>query len=75
VKWKASLYDKRVANFLKERRGAQTYEDFASRIGLSKSVLFRIENLQQSLTLAKLDTLCKRLRTNPEALFLDKRAK
>ncbi|PAW79254.1 MAG: hypothetical protein B9S32_04685 [Verrucomicrobia bacterium Tous-C9LFEB] len=66
---RASPYDKKVAEFLRSRRGEQTYRDFAPRLGMSRSTLHRLENLEQSVTLAKLHAIAQRLRTSVETIL------
>ena len=66
---RTSPYDKKVAEFLRKRRGEQTYRDFAPQIGMSRSALHRIENLEQSVTLAKLHAIAQRLRTSVEEML------
>lgn len=57
-----SAYDKKVASFLKKSRGSQSYREFAPKLGLTRSVLHRLENQEQSITLAKLDQIAKKLK-------------
>jgi transcriptional regulator with XRE-family HTH domain len=64
-----SRYDEKVAAFLRKRRGSQTYRDFAPTLGMSSSTLHRLENLEQSITLAKLHAIARRLRTTVEEIF------
>lgn len=64
-----SPYDKKIASFLKKRRGEMTIRDFAKIAGMSKSALFRIENLEQSMTMASLHSLAQRLRTSVEEIL------
>jgi transcriptional regulator with XRE-family HTH domain len=64
-----SPYDRIVADFLRARRGKQTYRDFAPKLGISRSVLHRLENMEQSITLAKLHAIAQRLRTSVEEIF------
>lgn len=66
---RASPYDRKVAEFLRKRRGNQTYRDFAPKLGMSSSGLHRLENLEKSITLAKLHKLAQRLRTTVEEIF------
>jgi len=66
---RVSPYDRKVADFLRKRRGEQTYRDFAPKLGMSSSGLHRLENLEQSITLAKLHALAQRLRTTVEEIF------
>lgn len=46
-----------------------TIRDFAKIAGMSKSALFRIENLEQSMTMASLHSLAQRLRTSVEEIL------
>jgi transcriptional regulator with XRE-family HTH domain len=66
---RASPYDRKVADFLRKRRGEQTYREFAPKLGMSRSALHRLENLEQSITLAKLHAIAQRLRTSVEEIF------
>lgn len=50
-----------LADFLKKRRGPLTLSHFARKLGLPPSTLFRLENVQQSATLAKLRQIMERL--------------
>jgi len=68
---KPSPQDQRVAAFLKNRRGDKTYREFAPKIGLTRSTLHRLENLEQSITLAKLHAIAQRLRTTVERILGD----
>ncbi len=64
-----SPYDQKVAAFLRKRRGTMTYREFAPNLGLSSSTLHRLENLDQSITLAKLHAIAQRLRTTVEDIL------
>ena len=64
-----SPYDQKVAAFLRRKRGDKTYRQFAPTLGMSSSKLHRLENLQQSITLAKLHSIALRLRTTVEAIL------
>jgi len=68
---KPSPQDQRVAAFLRSRRGDETYREFAPKIGLTRSTLHRLENLEQSITLAKLHAIAQRLRTTVERILGD----
>jgi len=59
-----SPYDERVAAFLRMRRGEQTYRQFAPKLGMSSSTLHRLENMEQSITLAKLYAVAQRMRVS-----------
>jgi transcriptional regulator with XRE-family HTH domain len=64
-----SPYDERVAAFLRRKRGEMTYRQFAPKLGMSSSTLHRLENLEQSITLAKLHALAMRVRTTIEEIL------
>jgi transcriptional regulator with XRE-family HTH domain len=64
-----SPHDHKVAEFLRSRRGDRTYRDFAPKLGLSRSTLHRLENLEQSITLAKLHAIAQRLRTSVDEII------
>lgn len=66
---KPSPYDHKIAEFLRKRRGKQTYRDFAPKLGMSRSTLHRLENLEQSITIAKLHAIALRLRTSIEEIL------
>jgi len=58
-----SPYDQKVAAFLRKKRGDLTYREFAPKLGMTSSTLHRLENMDQSITLAKLHAIAQRLRT------------
>jgi DNA-binding Xre family transcriptional regulator len=64
-----SQYDAKVAAFLRRRRGSLTYREFAPTLGMSSSKLHRLENLEQSITLAKLAAIAERLRTSVDEIL------
>lgn len=53
--------DRKLAAYLRKTRGHMPYARFAKKTGLTPSTLFRLENGQQSITLARLDRLMMRL--------------
>lgn len=64
----ASL-QQRFGRYLRKRRGKLTYEQFARRVGVSKSTLQRLELGQQNFTITTLDRLMRKLKcTAAEAL-------
>jgi len=54
--------DRKLAQFLKSQRGEMSYAQFSKKTGFTASSLFRLENCQQSITLARLHGLMKRLK-------------
>lgn len=63
------LYDQRLSEYLRRKRGDQTVRAFARKIGLTHGTLHRIENLQQSLTVGKLGTVMDKLGCTWEEVF------
>jgi transcriptional regulator with XRE-family HTH domain len=61
--------EERMAQFLKERRGAQTYAAFAKKLGLPPSTLFRLENCHQSPTLRLLEQILEKLKCSYQDVF------
>jgi transcriptional regulator with XRE-family HTH domain len=61
--------DKQFASFLRQRRGTTPYAQFAKKLGMTQSSLFRLENGQQSLTLKKLQQILDRLSANITDVF------
>lgn len=55
-------YRKQLSDFLKRRRGKQTYAAFARKLGISGSTLQRLEAMQQNVTIDTLEQILKRLR-------------
>jgi transcriptional regulator with XRE-family HTH domain len=53
--------DRRFARFLRRRRGAKSYADFARQLGLATSTTFRLERGRQSITLRSLARILDRL--------------
>lgn len=61
--------DQQLALFLRKQRGKATFADFARKLGLSASTLYRLENGQQSITLQKLEQVLKRLKCSLDDVF------
>lgn len=62
---------KQLAEFLKEKRGDQTFEQFSRKMGLSGSTLQRIEMMQQNVTIDTLGHIVNRLRCRVSDVFRD----
>jgi DNA-binding Xre family transcriptional regulator len=60
---------KQLAGFLRKRRGALTYKQFALKTGISDSTLQRMEVGEQNVTLKTLEQLCERLNCGVSELF------
>src|SRR3954464_1748537 len=67
--WVASELDEKLAAFLRKKRGEMTYADFSRKVGLPKSTIFRLEQLQQSITLGRLETVMQRLKCTLDDIF------
>ena len=61
--------EQQLADFLRKKRGDDTYAAFARRTGLPPSTLFRLEQGQQSLTLGRLEQIMKRLKAKLLDIF------
>ncbi|HEY6154714.1 MAG TPA: helix-turn-helix transcriptional regulator [Candidatus Udaeobacter sp.] len=60
---------KQLAEFLKKKRGDQTLQQFARKIGLSDSTLQRIEMMEQNVTIDTLQHIVNRLRCTVSEIF------
>jgi DNA-binding Xre family transcriptional regulator len=58
-----------LAEFLKKKRGDQTFQQFARKMGLSNSTLQRIEVMEQNVTLDTLEHIIDRLRCRASDIF------
>ena len=61
--------EKRLAENLKARRGQQTQEVFAKKVGISRATLTRLENCTQNTTLKTLEQISNALRCDIGDLF------
>jgi DNA-binding Xre family transcriptional regulator len=62
---------KQLAEFLKKKRGDQTFKQFSRKVGLSDSTLQRIEMMEQNVTIDTLQHIVDRLRCNVSDIFRD----
>jgi DNA-binding Xre family transcriptional regulator len=62
---------KRLAEFLKKKRGDQTFQQFARKMGLSDSTLQRIKMMEQNVTIDTLQHIVDRLRCKVSDIFGD----
>jgi transcriptional regulator with XRE-family HTH domain len=60
---------KQLAEFLRWKRGDQTFQQFARKIGLSDSTLQRIEMMQQNVTIDTLEQIATRFRRRYQIFF------
>ncbi len=61
--------DQKLARFLRQQRGTQTFAQFARKLGVGESTLHRIENGQQSVTLRALGQILRALHCDYEDVF------
>jgi transcriptional regulator with XRE-family HTH domain len=64
-----SSLDKQLAQFLRRRRGDQTFADFSRKLGLPPSTLHRLEACEQSITLGRLHQIMARLKCDLTDIF------
>ena len=62
---------KQLAEFLKRKRGNQTFAQFSRKLGLSDSTLQRIEMMQQNVTVDTLQHILNQLRCKVSDIFRD----
>jgi transcriptional regulator with XRE-family HTH domain len=62
---------KQLAEFLKRKRGDQTFQQFARKLGLSDSTLQRIEMMEQNVTIDTIQHIVDRLRCKVSDIFRD----
>lgn len=60
---------KRLAQFIRLRRGKMTQRDFARRLGVAQATVMRMENEEQNVTLDTLERLCVVLKVEIGELF------
>jgi len=60
---------RRLAMFIRQRRGAMPQREFARRIGVAQSTIMRIENQEQNVTLKTLEQLCEAFKVEVADLF------
>ena len=65
----AASLQQQLGRFLRKKRGALTYEQFARRVGVSKSTLQRMELGEQNVTLDTLEQLKTRLKCRMSDIF------
>jgi len=61
--------EKKLAAFLKKKRGDTTYAAFSRKLGITASSLFRIERCEQSVTLGRLQQIMDRLKVDLADIF------
>jgi len=60
---------RRLAKFIRDRRGPLSQRAFARKSGLGQSTIMRIENLEQNVTVDTLEQLCKAFHVDVGELF------
>ena len=58
-----------LAQFLRQKRGDLTFQQFSRKTGLSDSTLHRLEMGDQNITLNTLEHLCDRLKCSIGEIF------
>jgi transcriptional regulator with XRE-family HTH domain len=66
-----SRFDKQLATFLRKKQGDATYAQFARKLGISASSLHRLQNLEQSATLQRVERILARLKCRLRDVFPD----
>ena len=61
--------NEQFGRFLRQKRGEATYAQFARRLGVSPSSLYRLENGEQSITLQRLEQILGRLKCQIRDVF------
>jgi putative transcriptional regulator len=61
--------DVQLGGFLRRKRGEITYAQFARKLGITPSSLFRLEHGQQSITLGRLEQITRRLKCRLSDIF------
>ena len=61
--------DQQFGQFLRLRRGQATFAQFARKLGISPSTLYRLENQEQSITLQLLEQVLERLDCSLSQVF------
>ena len=64
-----SPLDKKLAKFLREQRGEQTFAQFSKKLGLPPSTIFRLERCEQSITLGRLNQVMTKLKCSLGDVF------
>lgn len=60
---------RRLAKFIRDRRGPLSQRAFARKSGLGQSTIMRIENLEQNVTIDTLEQLCRAFHVDIAELF------
>ena len=58
-----------LGEFLRRKRGEQTFAQFSRKVGLPPSTLYRLETGQQSITLRRLQQVMDRLKCGLGDIF------
>ncbi len=61
--------NKRLANFVRVKRGDLSFVQFEKKFGISSSSVSRIESEEQNVTLKTLEDLCIAFKCDVEELF------
>jgi DNA-binding XRE family transcriptional regulator len=60
---------RRLAKYIRSRRGNASQKEFARKIGVAQSTIMRIENEDQNVTINTLEQLCKAFKCDIDELF------
>ena len=66
--------DQQLGSFLRQKRGGMTCAQFARKLGIAPSTLYRLENGAQSVTLQRLQQIVDRLRCSMADIFHGERS-
>ncbi len=60
---------RRLASYIRQKRGDTPQREFARKIGVAQSTIMRIENQDQNVTLTTLEALCRVFNVDVADLF------
>jgi transcriptional regulator with XRE-family HTH domain len=67
--WVKVTLEQQLGQFLRLRRGDMTYAQFARKLGLPQSTVYRLERGEQSITLRRLQQVLDRLKCDLSDIF------
>jgi len=62
-------FDKKLAAFIRQKRGEIPYRTFARQLGMHRSTLHRLEHGEQSITLGMLHQIMRKLKCRFSDIF------
>lgn len=63
--------DAQLANYLRQKRGDLSYVQFAKKVGISATMIHKLENGDRHITLRKLETVMAKLKIKLGDIFPD----